>query len=708
MTVSSTSNRRDFNGNGSSKVFPCLGLTAYDVAHVVVVRVAADGTITQLSRPADFSVTGVNTQAGITVTTVVAPASGESLIVRVIQPLTQPTDIKNQGQFYPEVHERVFDRLTKNDQQQQADIDRAVKVPFNDPRTPDEFWQDLLNASDDAQQAAAASEAALYEFKGKYYGALSADPAVDPNGDPVTVGDLYFNTLTGRLRVYDEAVDAWIEQPASTLATPHIFSGDDTTDEFELTRSPINVGNVFVSIGGVDQRPGVDYQIVGPTLTIIRFTTPPQTGSNNVSVIVLSTLDVGVTDASNVQYGSTNAAKILDMVVTDPFVPAIKKLIAIIIWGQSLAEGGKDNDSLAVTTGVRTAERPFNAFGFSGGPVGVQTQTLGSNLVGLSERNSVTVASSMARVLTPDVDSDPYRQIVAMGQAWGGATYAEIKKGGTYGVYEKIIAQVTNLVAAAPGVEIKYVVAIHGEADGLANNTGYQGDLAELQSDFDSDIKALTGQPSDVNLLISQTSSASGYGYVGGITQTTFPTPRAQLAAHIGNPHTVLVGPKYHLAYYDQSHIGNQGERQHGEEIGWCIETLEAGNTWEPLRPTSFQIAGSSIVVTFTEAVAKDTSIVNAAANDGFAYTCGASRTITGIAITAENQITVSLSGAPGSGAVLGYAHHNGDSPGGAAVQAAGNGARGNIRSVASRQSVYEDNPHPLYRWLVHFRQAIN
>ena len=64
-----------------------------------------------------------------------------------------------------------------------------------------------------AQAAQAAAEAAADNFDDTYLGAKSSDPTVDNDGDALTAGDLYFNTSSNLLRVYngsswqDAAVD---------------------------------------------------------------------------------------------------------------------------------------------------------------------------------------------------------------------------------------------------------------------------------------------------------------------------------------------------------------------------------------------------------------------------------------------------------------------------------------------------------------------
>ena len=54
-----------------------------------------------------------------------------------------------------------------------------------------------------AQTAQAAAEAAADNFDDTYLGAKASDPTVDNDGDPLDAGDLYFNTGTNKIRVYD-------------------------------------------------------------------------------------------------------------------------------------------------------------------------------------------------------------------------------------------------------------------------------------------------------------------------------------------------------------------------------------------------------------------------------------------------------------------------------------------------------------------------
>jgi len=62
-----------------------------------------------------------------------------------------------------------------------------------------------LASKEAAEDAEEETEALLAEFQGIYYGTLAGDPIVRPSGDPMESGDLYFDSVTSRLRIYDGA-----------------------------------------------------------------------------------------------------------------------------------------------------------------------------------------------------------------------------------------------------------------------------------------------------------------------------------------------------------------------------------------------------------------------------------------------------------------------------------------------------------------------
>lgn len=126
----------------------------------LVVRRISTGVETVLALTTDYTVTGVLGSSGGNIVLVNASqawltggflASTYKLTIRRVVALTQITDIRNQGDFYPETHEDEFDLLTMQDQQQQTQIDRAVRLPRTklpadfDPTIPALYFETVEN-----------------------------------------------------------------------------------------------------------------------------------------------------------------------------------------------------------------------------------------------------------------------------------------------------------------------------------------------------------------------------------------------------------------------------------------------------------------------------------------------------------------------------------------------------------------------------------
>jgi hypothetical protein len=79
----------------------------------------------------------------------------------------------------------------------------------------------------------------LDAFTDVYLGAFSSDPTLDNDGNALTAGDLYFNTVANRLKVYSGS--AWL------------FAIVDTTTVVEKTGS---TGSAVIPSGTTAQRDG--------------------------------------------------------------------------------------------------------------------------------------------------------------------------------------------------------------------------------------------------------------------------------------------------------------------------------------------------------------------------------------------------------------------------------------------------------------------
>lgn len=136
MTISA-SNRNDAIGSGSTATYP-FGYKIFAATDLrVTVRDPDSDAEYSLTYPTHFSVTGVGLAAG---GNIVLAGTGNAwqdgsgyletdwpISIRRVRPLTQETDIKNQGDYRASVHEDTFDKLTMIDQQQQDELDRSLK-----------------------------------------------------------------------------------------------------------------------------------------------------------------------------------------------------------------------------------------------------------------------------------------------------------------------------------------------------------------------------------------------------------------------------------------------------------------------------------------------------------------------------------------------------------------------------------------------------
>lgn len=135
MTVASAINRNDYTGNGATSVY-AYGFRIFAETDLRVIVKDTDENETVLTLTTDYTVSGVGSSGGGNITLVSAGqawlsggnlASGYDLTVKRVRPLTQLTDIRNQGEYFPEAIEDELDKGRMIDQQQQDELDRSLK-----------------------------------------------------------------------------------------------------------------------------------------------------------------------------------------------------------------------------------------------------------------------------------------------------------------------------------------------------------------------------------------------------------------------------------------------------------------------------------------------------------------------------------------------------------------------------------------------------
>lgn len=140
MTVSSQTNNETFDGNGVTTIWD-LPFRFFDNSDIYVYLIdVADQSNILLSLGTDYTLSGAGLpeQFGTApgkITTLVPVPNGKQLYVVRIMGAEQLVDIVNQGRFFPEVHEDVFDRLTMLIQQAISGLSDALQLDVSR-----QFW----------------------------------------------------------------------------------------------------------------------------------------------------------------------------------------------------------------------------------------------------------------------------------------------------------------------------------------------------------------------------------------------------------------------------------------------------------------------------------------------------------------------------------------------------------------------------------------
>jgi len=210
MTISSTTVRNSYSGDGSTTAFSYTFKIFADSDLQVIIR-SSTGSETTKTISTHYNVSGAGDASGgsVTFTSGNIPASGETVVLRRAVPQTQAIDYIANDPFPAESHEEGLDRATMNIQQMQEELNRSIKLSRTNTMTSTEF---TIGATDRANKILAfdsSGEISVTQELGTFKGNWSASTSYN-------VRDIVKDTSTNNIFIAKTAHTSSGSQPLTT------------------------------------------------------------------------------------------------------------------------------------------------------------------------------------------------------------------------------------------------------------------------------------------------------------------------------------------------------------------------------------------------------------------------------------------------------------------------------------------------------------
>ena len=212
MTISSTTVKNSYSGNGSTTAFAYTFKIFANTDLQVIIR-SSTGIETVKTLTTHYTVSGVGDASGgnVTFTSGNTPASGETVVIRRAVPQTQAIDYIANDPFPAESHEEGLDRATMTLQQVQEELDRAIKLSRTNTMTSTEFTNSATDRAGKVLGFDSAGELNVTAEIGSNKGNWSA-------GTAYVVRDIVKDTSTNNIFMINTAHTSSGSEPLTTNA----------------------------------------------------------------------------------------------------------------------------------------------------------------------------------------------------------------------------------------------------------------------------------------------------------------------------------------------------------------------------------------------------------------------------------------------------------------------------------------------------------
>jgi hypothetical protein len=271
MTVSSTTVKNSYSGNGSTTVFAYTYRIFADSDLQVIIRSAA-GTETTKTITTHYTVAGAGDANGgsVTFTPGNVPTATETVVLRREVPQTQAIDYIANDPFPAESHEEGLDRATMNIQQLQEEVDRSIKLSRTNTMTSTEFTVDAADRANKILAFDSSGEISVTQELGTYKGTSPTTTTeafvardIVKGSTPAELNNIYIcilaspvGTLLTNATYWVLIVDAVSAAASATAAAASAVdaqsSADDAAADLVLTNADVVLTHADVVLTGAD------------------------------------------------------------------------------------------------------------------------------------------------------------------------------------------------------------------------------------------------------------------------------------------------------------------------------------------------------------------------------------------------------------------------------------------------------------------------
>ena len=518
MTISSNSRKAGpFIGNGTAATFP-FTFKVFQASDLEVVKLTvATNVETILVLNTDYTASvneDQNSSPGGTITlSAGALATGYNLVITSDIENLQPTDLTNQGGFYPEVITDALDRATIQIQQLQEAVDRSAKLPITSSADADALVADIVRLADSAGNI----------------------DIVANNIDNVNnVGDdiANVNTVSGNISNVNTVagVSSNVTTVATNVASVNTVAADlnEPVSEIETVATNItNVNTVGTNIANVNTVAGISANVT----TVAGISANVSTvATNSASVVTVAGDIAAVTTVANdlnepVSEIETVAGSIANVNTVGTNIASVNTTAAnntnITTVATNIANVNTVATNIANVNSVAGNATNINA---------VAGNSTNINAVATNSTNINTAATNIAAITTVANDlNEPVSEIDTVANSIANVNTVGTNIGSVQTV-AGIAGDVNTVAGVAPNVTTVAgisgnVTTVAGVAANVTTVAGISGNVTTVAG-ISADVTAVAGVAADIPTVAANVADISNFADVYQGAKSTPPTLR--------------------------------------------------------------------------------------------------------------------------------------------------------------------------------------